>query len=225
MAEDHDGSVLGPARERLVQPLQLIAADAGPRPGHAAVQRGHVPHPLLGAHLLRGPVVRTAAHGVEADEADALVVERPVRLAEESSPFLAHVQVPVVLAGDEDLPDLHLFQDVVSEVELDWIAELGEVASVDQEVRGWVHCLNLLHRAHRLVHEPCVDVLRVEMAVGDPGELERRLLRACLPDHEIERADEREPAVGCRAGCAPRQQRPVQEHAARDPHGAIRSLA
>ena len=130
-----------------------------------------------------------------------------------------------MLAGDEDLPDLHLFQDVVSEVELDWIAELGEVASVDQEVRGWVHCLNLLNRAHRLVHEPCVDVLRVEMAVGDPGELERRLLRACLPDHEIERADEREPAVGCRAGCAARQQRPVQEHAARDPHGAIRSLA
>ena len=83
----------------LLEPLELVTADAGPRPCDAPVQRRHVAHPLLGRHLLGRPVVRTAAHGVEPDEADPLVIERPVRLAEQLRPLLAHVEVPVVLPG------------------------------------------------------------------------------------------------------------------------------
>src|SRR5467141_2202470 len=69
VAEDHDRLALVPAGQRLVQPLELVAADAGPGPRHAAVQGGHVAHALLRAHLLRRPVVRATADSVEPDEA------------------------------------------------------------------------------------------------------------------------------------------------------------
>src|SRR5438128_5239529 len=224
VAEDHDWLVLGPAGQRLVQPQELVAADAGPGPGHAAVQGGHVPHALLRAHLLRRPVVRATADGVEPDEADALVIERPVGLAEEARPLLPQVQVPIVLSGDEDLPDLHLLQDLVPEIQLDGIAELGEVTAVDQEVRGRLHGLDLFHGPDRLVHEAGVDLFRVEVVIGDPGELERRRLSSRLTDEEIERADEREPPVGGHAR-GTGQHRLVEERAARDLERSAGSLA
>ena len=224
VAEDHDWLALVPAGERLVQPLELVPPHASPGPGDAAVERRHVPHALLGAHLLRRPVVRAPAHRVEPDEPHALVIERPVGLAEQVGPLLAQVEVPVVLAGDEDLLDLHLLQDLVSEVELDRIAELGEVTSVDEEVRGRIHGLDLLHGSHRLVHEALVDLLRVEVVVRDPGELERCRLSSRLGQRKIERADEREPPVGGRSG-GTREQRLVEESPARDPQRSARSLA
>src|SRR5882762_7911867 len=224
VAEDHDRLGFVPARQRLVQPLELVASDAGPGPGHAAVQGGHVAHALLGGHLLRRPIVGAAAHRVEPDESDALVIERPIGLAEEAGPLLAHVEVPVVLAGDEDLLDLHLLEDVVSEVQLDGIAELGEIAAVDEEVRGWFHRLHFLHRPDRLVHEAGVDLLRIEVVVGDPGELERRRRLSRLTDHEIERADEREPPVGGHPRGAGHH-RFVKERAAGDPKRSVGSLA
>src|SRR3989454_3319922 len=151
------------AGQRLVEPLELIAADACPRARHRAVEGRHVAHALLGRHLLGGPVVGAAADRVESDEADALVVEGPVRRAEELLPLGAHVQVPVVLTRDEDFPDLHLLEDVVAETELDGIAELGEVTPVDQEVGRRRHRLDFLDRAGRLLDEARVDVLRVQM--------------------------------------------------------------
>ena len=144
------------------------------------------------------------------------MIERPVGLAEQVGPLLAQVEVPVVLAGDEDLLDLHLLQELVPEVELDGIAQLGEVAAVDEEIRGRLHGLDLLHCPHRLVHEARVDVFREEVAVGDPGELERRRLSSRLSEREIERADEREPPIGGHAG-SPGQQGFVEENAAGDP--------
>ena len=189
-----------------VQPFHLVPADPRPGSGDRAVERRHVAHALLGRHLLRRPVVRPARHGVQPDEPDALVVERPVGLAEEGGPLLAHVEVPVVLPGDEHFPDLHFLEEVRAEIQLDRIAELGQVPAVDHEVSGRAHRLDFLERPDRLLHEPGVDVLRVEMVVGHPGEAERRL----LPVGEVKGVDEGEPAVG-RGARGPRQHRPVDE--------------
>src|SRR3546814_3793487 len=53
-------------------------------------------------------VVRCLAHGVEADYVDALVLDAPRALAEALHPQIAQVEVPVVLAGDEQLLDRYL---------------------------------------------------------------------------------------------------------------------
>src|SRR5438876_898100 len=99
----HDVLVLDP----IIVHADLAPADAGPRAGDAAVEGRHVAHALLGTHLPHCPVVRAATDRVEADKAHTLVIESPVGLAEELPPLLSHVQIPVVLARDEDLPNLY----------------------------------------------------------------------------------------------------------------------
>ncbi len=65
-----------------------------------------------------------------------------------------------------------LLEDLGAELELDRVAELGQVAAEDQEVGRRVHRLDLLDRPHRLLDEAGVDVLRIEVGVRDPGEPE-----------------------------------------------------
>src|SRR5205823_2647699 len=89
---------------------------------------------------------------------------------------------------------------------------------------GWFHRLDLLHRPHRLVHEARVDVLRIEVVVGDPGELERSRRLSRLTHHQVERADEREPPIGGH----PRgtgHHRLVEERPAGDLERSVGSLA
>ena len=64
-----------------------------------------------------------------------------------------------MLAGDEVLLDLELADDLVAQLQLDRVAELGEVAAEDQEVRGRVHRLDVVDRAHGLLDEAGVDLL------------------------------------------------------------------
>ena len=103
------------------------------------------------------------------------MIESPVGLAEQLPPLLAHVEVPVVLARNEDLADLHLLQDLIAELELLDLAKLGQVTAEDQEVGRRTHRLHLLGGTHRLVDEASVEGLRIEMRVRNPGELEWRL--------------------------------------------------
>ena len=98
-----------------------------------------------------------------------------------------------MLARDEDLLDLHLLEDLGSRGR----SSTGSpsCARSPPKIRksaGGLHRLDLLHRPDGLVDEARVDVLRVEVGVGDPGELEA-LLRA---EGQVEGVDQREPSVG-----------------------------
>src|SRR3546814_12701311 len=73
---------------------ELFPAHAGPSPAHRAVERRHLRHPLIGAHVAGGPEVPCPADRVESDEADALVIKRPRGHAEQLVPCLPHVEVP-----------------------------------------------------------------------------------------------------------------------------------
>src|SRR3546814_8195108 len=117
-------------------------------------------------------VVQCLAHGVEADYVDALVLDAPRALAEALHPQIAQVEVPVVLAGAEQLLDRYLLQQLGAELELQGVAELGEVAAEDKEVGRRVHLHHYLERRHGLVDEALVDVARVAVSVGNPGESE-----------------------------------------------------
>ena len=158
-------------------------------------------HALLGTHLLRRPIVRTAADGVEPDKAHALVVEGPVGLTEQLAPFLARVEVPIVLARDEDLADVNFFQDLDTELEFLDLAKLGQVAAEDQEVGRRTHRLHLLGGAHRLFDEARIEGLRIEMGVGNPGKLEWRLRRVS----DVEGIEQRPPGEGLGYGRRPDQ--------------------
>ena len=125
-----------------------------------------------------------------------------------------------MLTGDEDLADFRLLEDVAAERDLDRIPELGDIPAMDQEVGGRSHRLHLLDRAHGLLDEARVDVLGVEMVVGDPRELER--LR---PVGDVEGVEQRKPAEGRRACGGAAQYRLVDEGPAVDPHGAVRPLS
>src|SRR5215510_10024673 len=145
VAEDHEGPILRPGGHAGLKPAELLAAHAGPGGRRTPVEGGHPQHALLGAELLGGPEVGRVAHGVQADEANALVVEAPWRLPEELFPCGAHVQVPVVLAGDVDLAGLDSAQDLGAQTQLDRIAELRQIAAKDDEVGRGRHRLDLLH--------------------------------------------------------------------------------
>src|ERR1700730_6286512 len=82
MAEDDNRPGFVPVGEDLLQPVELVAAHAGPRAGDRSVEGGHVAHSLLGTHLPHRPVVRGAADRVEPDKAHTLVIKSPVGLAE-----------------------------------------------------------------------------------------------------------------------------------------------
>src|SRR3546814_19184754 len=88
-----------------------------------------------------------------ADYVDALVLDAPRALAEALHPQIAQVEVPVVLAGDEQLLDRYLLQQLGAELELQGVAELGEVAAEDKEVGRRVHLHHFLERPHGLVDE------------------------------------------------------------------------
>src|SRR5262245_20983551 len=219
VAEEDDGLVLRPVGERAIQPGELIPADAGPGAGDTPVEDRHVAHAFLGRHLLDGPEVGGPAHGVEADEAHALVVHGPRLMAVELLPRHAHVEVPVVLAGDVDLLDLHLFEDLGAELELDRVPELPDVTADDEEV-GWRrHRLDFLDGADGGVDEAGVDGLGVEVRVRDPGELDLR-----CPEGEVHGVDEREPAVRAEAEARTGDERAVQERAPCDRQRGRRSF-
>src|SRR3546814_4043101 len=79
-----------------------------------------------------------------ADYVDALVLDAPRALAEALHPQIAQVEVPVVLAGDEQLLDRYLLQQLGAELELQGVAELGEVAAEAKEVGRRVHLHHFL---------------------------------------------------------------------------------
>ena len=130
-----------------------------------------------------------------------------------------------MLAGDEVLLDLQLADDLVAELQLDRVAELGEVAAEDQEVGCRVHRLDVVDRAHRLVDEAGVDLLGVEMGVGDPGEAERFHPPALLGVGHVHGVDPRQPQAGRGRGRGPAQDRPVDQDPAADPDALIRPHA
>ncbi len=167
-------------------------------------------HALFGAHLADRPIIGTTADGIEADEAHPLVIEGPIRLAEELPPLLAHIQVPVVLAGDEIFLGLDLVEDPDPELQLFRLAELRQVPAENQEVGSRAHGLNFFRGPRDLVDETGVDRLRVEMSVGDPGELERFFGRVS----DVDRVDQRPPAERLAHGGGAEQTRFVQEGAA-----------
>ncbi len=84
------------------------------------------------------------------------MIERPVRLAVELGPLLAHIEIPVVLARDDVLLELNFFEEFVTEFEFLCAAELGAVAAVNEEFGRWVHGLHLLRRPGQLFDEEAV---------------------------------------------------------------------
>src|SRR5262249_2450250 len=76
-----------------------------------------------------------------------------------------------------------------------------------------IHLLDVLEGADALVHEALVDLARVQVGVGAPGEPERRLRRLC----HLDGAEEGEP-TGRRGSAQSREHRLVQEDAAADSH-------
>src|SRR3546814_17738110 len=84
-------------------------------------------------------------------------------LAEALHPQIAQVEVPVVLAGDEQLLDRYLLQQLGAELELQGVAELGEVAAEDKEVGRRVHLHHFLERPHGLVDEALVEIGRAHV--------------------------------------------------------------
>src|SRR4029450_354700 len=138
--------------ERLLQPVELVATNAGPRARDGTVESRHVAHALFRGHVLRRPVVRSPANCVEADEAHALMVESPSGLAEQLAPLLAHVEIPVVLARDEVFRNLDVLENLIAELKLLNRAKLGKIAAEQQKVRGRIHSLNSLDRTQRLSH-------------------------------------------------------------------------
>ena len=115
----------------------------------------------------------------------------------------------------------HLLQQLGAELQLHRVAELRQVAAEDHEVGRRAHRLHLLEGAHGLLDEASVQLLRIQVRVGHPGEAE------ALPGlrvGDVERVDQREEAV---RGCAGRalQQRFVQEAAARPHRAAAGPLA
>src|SRR6202022_1488281 len=213
MAEDNDRPGFIPIGEDLLQPVELVAAHAGPRAGDAAVEGRHVAHALLWSHLPYRPVVRAATDRVEPDEAHTLVIESPVGLAEELPPFLSHVQIPVVLPRDEDLPNLYLFEELIAELEFLDFAKLGQVAAKDHEVGRRVHGLNLVRRAHHLFDEARVERPRIEMGVGNPGKLEGLLGSV----GDVDRVEQRPPCKSLRDCSRAGQTRFVEESAPSKP--------
>src|SRR5438876_2085767 len=212
VAEEDDGLVLGPVGESAIQPGELVSADSRPGARDAPIQDRHVPHALLGRHLLDGPEVVGPAHGVEPDEASAFVLHGRRRLAVELLPRHAHVEVPIVLARNVELLDRHLFQDLRAELELDGVAELTDVTADDEEISRRRHRLDFLDGADRGGDEAGVDGFGIEVRVRDPGELELR-----RPEGEVDGVDEREPAVRPDAEARTGEERAVQERAPRDP--------
>src|SRR5262245_2215365 len=187
MGGNDDRLVLVPVGKRLLQPVELVAANAGPRARDGTVEGCHVAHTLFRGHVLRRPVVRSPANRVAADEAHALVVESPSGLAEQLAPLLAHVEIPVVLARDEVFRNLDVLENLITELEFLDRAKLGKVAAEEQKVRWRIHSLNILDRTHRLFDETRVERLRIEMGVRNPGELERRVLGVSDIDGVYER--------------------------------------
>ena len=210
------GLSVTPVGQGLVEVVELLLAE--PRPGAAkgTVQGRHGTHPFGWAHLAGGPEVHRPADRVETDEAHALVVEGPGRAPVQLRPRLAHVEVPVVLAGNEDLPDLELADDLVAQLQLDRVAELGEVAAEDQEVGGRIHRLDVVDRAHGLLDEAGVDLLGKEMRVRDPGEPESLGGAAFLRVRHVHGVDPRQPAGRRRRGRRAAEQRPVDEDPPRE---------
>src|SRR5258705_7566957 len=213
MAEDNDRPGLIPIGEDLLEPFELVPTHAGPLAGDAAVEGRHVAHALLGTHLTHRPVVRAATDRVEADKAHTLVIESPVGLAEELPPLLSHVQIPVVLARDEDLPRLYLFKELIAELEFLDFAELRQVAAKDHEVGRRVHSLDLVRCAHHLFDEARVERPRIEMGVGNPGKLEGLLGSV----GDVDRVEQRPPCKSLSNCSRAGQTRFVDESAPSNP--------
>ena len=102
----------------------------------------------------------------------ALVVERVGVLAEALAPLVAHVEVPVVLANHHLHGGLERLQDLGAFGELVLLAELGEIAAVEDEVGLRIHRVDVVHGLEDRAHETLVQGFLVEMAVRDVGEPE-----------------------------------------------------
>jgi hypothetical protein len=178
----------------------------------------------FGRHLGGGPIIWRPRDRIEANDAHALMVERPVRLAIKLAPLLAHVEVPVVLTGDEVFLDRHFLEQLVAEFKFLGPAELSDVAAENQEVGRRVHGLHFLDRPLQLLDKKAVDGLWVQMGVGNPGER-----KAGVPGgmRIADRIDYRKPACqrgpgACRGAG---QERSVNERAPGNAHGVVGARA
>ena len=117
----------------------------------------------------------------------ALVVERVGVLAEPLAPLVAHVEVPVVLPHHHLHGGLEGLQDLRALGDLRGLAELGEVAAVEDEVGLGVHGVDVVDRLEDRADETLVEGLLVEMAVGDVGEPEALLRRVGV--HDVDRLE------------------------------------
>ena len=125
-----------------------------------------------------------------------------------------------MLPGDVDLLGLHLFEQLGPELELDRVAQLANVAADDEKVRRRIHRLDFLERADGLLDEARVDLPRVHVRVGDPGEPEGSLRRL----RHFDGVQKREP-TGSRGSSDSCQHRFVQEDTAADAQRSRWALA
>ena len=193
--EDHDRRFRRDLREVVLQPLALRVAH-GEAPPVRVVELGHGQHPLHGGEL--GPRPEVLVHDrVEDDQVDALVLEGVGRLAEEVAPFLAQVEIPVVLAHHHPHGGLERLQDLGALFELLRLPELGEIAAVQDEVRLRVQGVDVVHGLQDRADEALVERSLEEVAVGDIGEAEALLRRVGVDDvHGLERVGQGPPGGG-----------------------------
>ena len=116
---------------------------------------------------------------------DPLVVEGVGRFAEQLLPFLAQIEIPVVLADHDLQGGLEILEDLGAQLELRGRAELRQVAPIEDEVGLRVEFVHVVDRAEQAPHETVVDVLLVQVRVRDIGEAKGRFrsrgLRALRP--------------------------------------------
>src|SRR5882724_12002688 len=95
---------------------------------------------------------------------------------------------------------LETLQDLGSQIQLLLAAELGKIASVEDEIRLRTQAVDIIHRTKQLAHEALVALLDVQMGVRDVSEVESGPCTAAfvrMSDVDRQEALERIADAGC----------------------------
>ena len=117
-----------------------------------------------------------------------------------------------MLARDEDLPDLHLLEQLIAELELldlpSWARSPPKIRKSAGGLMAWTSlAARTVFSTKRVLSD-----LGIEMRVGDPGELERRL----GAERDVHGVDQRPPGEGLGDRGGPGQARSMKEGAPGD---------